>query len=60
MLGAGVAAATGGQPYGVYYPLLLCGGLLVLLLGCLTPVLIVRYAQADQRRLDAEEFRRRA
>ena len=54
----GVVALTRGQPYGVWYPLLLSGVILTLVVGCLTPVLRLRYRQAEHRRLEAEEFRR--
>ena len=55
---AGIGAAVSGQPYGVWYSLLLPGALLVVLMGCMTPVIKQRYRQAEHRRLQAEEFRR--
>jgi hypothetical protein len=55
---AGIVAAISGQPYAVYYPLLLGGGLVSLLFSLLLPVVVVRYRQAEARRLDAEQFRR--
>lgn len=58
LLAAGVTALAGGQPYGVWYPLLLSGGLLGLLMGTMVPVVRLVYRQAEHRRLEAEEFRR--
>jgi hypothetical protein len=54
----GVAALLLEQPYGVYYPLLLMGIVCTVVLGSFMPVLRQRYREADNRRLDAEEFRR--
>ncbi len=58
LLAAGIGAAVAGQPYGVWYSLLLPGMLLVVLMGAMTPVIRQRYRQAEHRRLQAEEFRR--
>ncbi len=55
---AGIGAAVAGQPYGVWYSLLLPGVILVVLMGAFTPVIKQRYRQAEHRRLQAEEFRR--
>lgn len=55
---AGVAAVVMGQPYHVYYPLLLAGFILTVVMGAMLPVTLKRYRQADQRRLNAEELRR--
>ncbi len=55
---AGVVALMQSQPYHVWYPLLLCGALSSMIPGFLLPVLLVRYRQADARRLQAEELRR--
>jgi ABC-type transport system involved in cytochrome c biogenesis permease subunit len=54
----GVVALSQGQPYGVYYPLLLMGFIGTLALGTVFPVIRKRYQEADNRRLEAEEFRR--
>ncbi len=56
-LGAGVVALTQDQPYAVYYPLLLVGGLTSVLFASLYPVVRCRYREAEQRKLNAEEFR---
>jgi hypothetical protein len=53
----GIYALTCGQPYGIWYPLLLCGVLFTALTGGLLPVLRRRYAEAEQRRLEAENIR---
>ncbi len=58
LLGAGLVALGTGQPYGVWYPMTLSGGILCVVMGCLLPVARMVYRQADQRRLQAEEFRR--
>ena len=55
---AGIGAAVAGQPYGVWYALLLPGVILVVLMGAFTPVIKQRYHQAEHRRLQAEEIRR--
>ncbi len=56
-LGAGVVALMQDQPYAVYYPLLLIGGLTSVLFASLYPVVLCRYREAEQRKLNAEEFR---
>ncbi|MCC6660748.1 MAG: hypothetical protein IT437_07670 [Phycisphaerales bacterium] len=55
---AGIAALSVQQPYHVWYPLVLVGGILTLVMGCLFPVILTRYRQAEHRRLGAEELRR--
>ncbi len=57
-LGAGLTALITGQPYGVWYALLLPGAILSVLMVCFTPMVLMRYRQAEHRRLEAEEFRR--
>jgi hypothetical protein len=54
----GIVALLLGQPYFVYYPLLLIGSVCVISLGSLVPVIRLRYREADHRRLEAEEIRR--
>ena len=56
--GVGVLGAVYGTLVGVWFSLLLPGVLLVVLMGCMTPVIKLRYRQAEHRRLQAEEFRR--
>lgn len=55
---AGIVAVSTGQPYLVYYPLLLGGGILSFVMGGLFPVVRMHYRQAEARRLEAEQFRR--
>jgi len=54
----GIAAALSSQPYHVWYPLVLVGGIGTFVLGPLFPVVAKRYREADQRRLQAEQLRR--
>lgn len=58
LLIAGIVALVVGQPRHVSFPLLLVGAILAAVLGGLMPVTLMRYRQAEQRRLDAEELRR--
>lgn len=55
---AGVVALLQNQPYHVWYPLMLCGFLFTLLPSILLPVVLMRYRQAEARRMQAEELRR--
>lgn len=57
-LGTGIVAVSMGQPYHVWYPLLLGGFIMTMVMGGLLPVVLLRYRQAEQRRLEAEELRR--
>lgn len=54
----GLVALATGQPYHVYYPLLLLGFVPAAVLGGLLPVIRKRYDEAEQRRIDAEALRR--
>jgi hypothetical protein len=56
-LSFGLVALVDGQPYGIWYPGLLLGIILTTVVGSLMPVVYIRYRQADERRLQAEEFR---
>ncbi len=58
LLAAGLTALATGQPYGVWYSLLLPGAIATLLMSVFTPLVRVLYRQAEHRRLEAEEFRR--
>ncbi len=58
LLAGGLTALLAGQPYGVWYPLVLSGAISAMITLILTPVLRVVYRQAEHRRLQAEEFRR--
>ncbi len=55
---AGIVAVSTGQPYHVFYPLLLGGTVLTLVMGVMFPVIRGRYRRAEVRKMEAEEFRR--
>jgi hypothetical protein len=57
-LAAGLAALLFGQPYHVWYPSVLGGGIAAAVLGGLLPLVRMRYAEAERRRLAASELRR--
>ena len=57
-LAAGIIAVTAGQPYHVWYPLVLCGGIITVVIPIQFPMIRARYRQAELRRLQAEELRR--
>jgi MFS family permease len=57
-LAVGLFALMTGQPYMVWYPLVLIGGMDTLLFSVLTPVIRRVYRQAEARRMEAEELRR--
>lgn len=57
---AGVVAVFRGQPYHVYFPLLLLGGITGAVMGPLVPVMRRQYEEAEHRRMEAEEIRRQA
>jgi hypothetical protein len=56
-LAFGLYALVVGQPFGIWYGPLLIGIVLTVVIGGLMPVVYKRYAEADARRLQAEEFR---
>jgi hypothetical protein len=53
----GVAALALGQPYAVYYPLLLTGVIATVLGLALLPVARKRFAEAELRRMQALDVR---
>jgi len=53
----GLFALVSGQPYGVYYPLLLAGGLDAVIFGALIPVARRRYTECELRRIGAADIR---
>jgi hypothetical protein len=57
-LAAGFVALLLHQPYVVYYPLILIGGICTAVSCGIIPTIRRRYREADTRRLEAEEFRR--
>src|SRR5262245_14123080 len=55
---AGIAALIARQPYHVFYPLLMIGGIVTFVMGGLLPMVIVRYRQAEARKMDAQLLRK--
>ena len=53
----GVAALFSTQPYAIWYPFVLGGGMLVVLGGSLLPLVHRRYGEAAERRAAAAELR---
>jgi hypothetical protein len=56
-LALGLYALAAGQPYGIWYGPCLMGILFIVVIGGLMPVAYKRYAEAEARRLEAEQFR---
>jgi hypothetical protein len=56
LLAAGVAALCDGQPYGIWYGLGLPGLIGVVVIGALFPMARLRYRQAEERRMQAEDL----
>ncbi len=54
----GLTALVLGQPYHVWYPFVLGGGVLTCVLGALLRVVRMRYRHSEQRKLEAEALRR--
>lgn len=54
---AGLYALLAGQPFHIWFWPCQVGLLLAVLVGCLIPVVRHRYAEAEARRLQAEQFR---
>ena len=57
-LAFGLYALAVGQPYGIWYPLVLIGGILTVVLGALRPTVRRTYEQAEARKMEAAAFRR--
>ncbi len=57
LLALGIGAFVAGAPWMIGYSFLLPGGLSLLLGVTLFPVMLVRYRQAEMRRIEAEAFR---
>lgn len=58
LLAAGLAGAVRGQPWYVIKPFLLVGVIATAVMGGLLPITLMRYRQAERRRMDAEDLRR--
>ena len=54
----GLYALFAGQPYGIWFPLLLIGGILTIVIGSLRPVVRKRYEEVETRKMEAAAFRR--
>lgn len=57
MLAVGLVALAGGQPYAVYYPLLLGGGIVTFAFGLALPSVRKRYQDRELRRIRAFDAR---
>src|SRR5262249_17813840 len=55
-LALGVSALMVGQPYGVWYGLLLPGVIGLIVLGSLSPVAVTAYRQAEMRKIQARDM----
>ena len=55
---AAIVALVTSQPYHVVFPLALIGFITTVVLGPLYPVVLLRYRQAEHRKLEAEQLRR--
>lgn len=58
LIATAVVALVMGQPFHVWYPVGLPGAILTLVMGLLYPVVRMRYAQAELRKMEAAELRR--
>jgi len=57
-LAVGIVAVASGQPYGIWYPLVLAGALVAILCPTLLcRVVLPRYREAEERKLAAREIR---
>jgi len=56
LLGAGLFALANGQPYGVWYGLVLAGAIGVVVLGANTPTALKVYRDAEERRMKAQDL----
>ena len=54
----GITALILGQPYAIWYPLVMLGAVPAAVMGGLLPAIRKRYAEAEQRRMDADDLRR--
>ena len=55
---AGLFALISGQPYGIWYPLVLLGAVMTIVFGALLPTVRRRYQDAEMRRIQAAALRR--
>ncbi|MAG58281.1 MAG: hypothetical protein CMJ83_18495 [Planctomycetes bacterium] len=57
MLATGIVAVSTGQPYAIWYPFVLMGGVLTVVTTSLIPVVRRAYKGAEDRQLEAEGLR---
>lgn len=57
-LAVGLYALWAGQPWGIWYPLVLIGFILAFVLSVVRPVVRNRYVEVEMRKMDAAAFRR--
>ena len=55
--GVGIYALIDGQPWHVWFVFLMPGVTMAVIMGVLLPVIKSKYAQAEQRKLDADAIR---
>lgn len=53
----GIVAFFGGQPYAIWYPFAISGLTMVIVTGCLIPVMIQRYRAVEQQKIAADAIR---
>lgn len=58
LLATGLAAVVVSQPFYVAKPFLLVGAIATAVMGGLLPITLMRYRQAERRRMDAQDLRR--
>lgn len=56
-LAFGAYAWFAGQPYGIWYPPLMCGVVFTVVTGSLIPVIQAQYRKAEERRIEAGALR---
>jgi hypothetical protein len=51
-----LVALLSGQPYGVWYGLLMGGAIGLVVLGSISPMAVMAYRQAEARKMQAEDL----
>ncbi len=57
VLVVGLVALVMGQPYAIWYPMLLGGGIMAGVFGFQLPMILARYRAAEERKIDAASLR---
>jgi predicted permease len=52
----GIVALISGQPYGIWYGLILGGAIGVVVLGSVSPMAVMAYRQAEARKMQARDL----